>query len=439
MQETHFKISVSKHTLYMASCVSLGALLMTTALAAADGSRATQTVIGSDIIVPYDGYLRVDEQPLTGVREITFELHDADSGGNLIWSETQAVNVYNGRFSVGLGSSVKIDDAILDGEKIWLGMKILETDAQGNQTEVALAGRQALSPGAYAAVTRYTNRLDVLTDLEVGRSVDVGEKNAIDYNETTDTLTLSANKAFGGGVRVESDFVSEGDTRLGATDYSSTTTFYTGESRPNDFAFFRIYGSSGEYLAIDNNEIDATDTLFLQRYSGNGVEIGGNFVVESSSTLGEDPGDTTTFSGAKGSLLTINADGSTMTMDGESLDGSGRLHLQRNLGSETVFGGDLEITGSLLDFEVTGPYSITSFGNNTPNQATVTGTLVPSYDSSGVGNSVCFLSKQQSYNHELGTDFHCDINRGSSDWSMSAKVIGDINTRLVCEAHCLTW
>ena len=43
----------------------------------ADGLNDTQTVLGSNLIMPYDGYMMVDSAPITGTRTIKFELFQA--------------------------------------------------------------------------------------------------------------------------------------------------------------------------------------------------------------------------------------------------------------------------------------------------------------------------------------------------------------------------
>ena len=83
--------------------------------------------------------------------DTALELWDAATGGNSVWTETQTVNLYNGRFSVGLGSATSLTSTILDAEKIRLSMTVIDTDSQGNPVEVELSGRQAIEPAPFAA------------------------------------------------------------------------------------------------------------------------------------------------------------------------------------------------------------------------------------------------------------------------------------------------
>lgn len=99
-------------------------MLFSAAGALADGDYGTQTVVGSDLILPYDGYMMVDSTPLTGTRTIKFELFEASSGGAAVWTEEQPVQLYNGRFSVGLGTATSLmfgDDKDIYGADIIQG------------------------------------------------------------------------------------------------------------------------------------------------------------------------------------------------------------------------------------------------------------------------------------------------------------------------------
>ena len=141
MKNLQFTFVVPAKLAYGIACVFAGGLLFTAAGAMADGLTSTQSVVGSDIIMPYDGYLMVDSAPLTGVRTIKFDLYQDATGGTVVWTETQTVNLYNGRFSVGLGSGTSLTSTILDAEKLYLAMNVVETDAQGNSIEIELSGR----------------------------------------------------------------------------------------------------------------------------------------------------------------------------------------------------------------------------------------------------------------------------------------------------------
>ena len=57
-------------------------------------------------ILNYQGTLTDNTgQPITGTKEITFNLYDVASGGTASWSETQTVTLIDGKFSVVLGST----------------------------------------------------------------------------------------------------------------------------------------------------------------------------------------------------------------------------------------------------------------------------------------------------------------------------------------------
>lgn len=61
---------------------------------------------------------------LEGSHNLTFKLYDAASFGNLIWTESQSVNVENGLFQVSLGAVNPLIHEIFDEPQVWLGIAI---------------------------------------------------------------------------------------------------------------------------------------------------------------------------------------------------------------------------------------------------------------------------------------------------------------------------
>lgn len=57
-------------------------------------------------LINYQGRLTdAGGSPLNGAYQITFWIYDAESGGNLLWEETQSVVISQGIFAVMLGAS----------------------------------------------------------------------------------------------------------------------------------------------------------------------------------------------------------------------------------------------------------------------------------------------------------------------------------------------
>ncbi|MEM1349088.1 MAG: hypothetical protein AAGI01_11065, partial [Myxococcota bacterium] len=167
----HINVSKRVVTIFVSMCV--GGLLLSVGSSFADNLRSTQTVVGAELIVPYDGYLMIDSAPITGTKEIKFELFEAASGGVAQWAETQTVSLYNGRFSVGLGTSTILTDTLLDAEKLWLAMTIIDTNSSGAAVEIPLSGRQAIEPAPFAAWAANSADMQVAGNLDVAGSLDV--------------------------------------------------------------------------------------------------------------------------------------------------------------------------------------------------------------------------------------------------------------------------
>lgn len=64
-----------------------------------------------------------------GSYSMRFSLYSAASGGTALWTETQAVAVNNGLFTVSLGASVALTAAVFEAGPLWLGMQV-GTDAE---------------------------------------------------------------------------------------------------------------------------------------------------------------------------------------------------------------------------------------------------------------------------------------------------------------------
>ena len=111
--DIHLHLRIPRQVALCTISLLVGGALFSIGTALADGLTSTQTVLGSDLIMPYDGYLMVDSSPLTGARTIKFDLYQDATGGTVVWTETQTVNLYNGRFSVGLGSGTSLTSTIL--------------------------------------------------------------------------------------------------------------------------------------------------------------------------------------------------------------------------------------------------------------------------------------------------------------------------------------
>ena len=97
-------------------------------------------------LVPYQGALALDGQPVNGPTDITFALYTTlDPEAEPVWMEPhvgeEAVEVFHGQFDVTLGGLEPITDEMLDAAALYVGMQV---------GDVPLANRQRLLPSLYA-------------------------------------------------------------------------------------------------------------------------------------------------------------------------------------------------------------------------------------------------------------------------------------------------
>jgi len=96
-------------------------------------------------VPPLLGYqgrlLRADGTAATGMASVTFTVHDAASGGSMLWTETQTLGLSDGYYSTFLGLVMPPDDGDFDGGARWLQVQV------GGET---LLPRQQIGSVAFA-------------------------------------------------------------------------------------------------------------------------------------------------------------------------------------------------------------------------------------------------------------------------------------------------
>jgi hypothetical protein len=112
-------------------------------------ARTTTTTTDSATL-PYQGFLESSGVPVTGTRDLRFELCTTSSaqspGDNCPWTELHAgVVIVAGTFSVTLGQFTDLDDSVLSGSR-WL--QVIVTDPVAGP--VSLQGRQLLAATPFA-------------------------------------------------------------------------------------------------------------------------------------------------------------------------------------------------------------------------------------------------------------------------------------------------
>lgn len=106
--------------------------------------------------INYQGRLSsADGTPVAGTKSMTFALYSTESGGAPLWSESQAVALTGGIYSVALGSAVPLPTSAFAGENLYLGVTVAgDTEMVPRQriTSVGYSFRTAradsVAPGA---------------------------------------------------------------------------------------------------------------------------------------------------------------------------------------------------------------------------------------------------------------------------------------------------
>ena len=422
MFQVRIAFDVAKRTVAGTACLLFGMMAGTvvSTTAFADGDPATQTVLGQNMIIPYDGYLMVDSTPVTGTKDMIFRLYD--EADNELWNETITVQLFSGRFSVGLGSSNALNTTILDAEQLYLGMRVLDTDASGVTTEVALSGKQAIEPAPFAAWAANSSDFAVAGDLTVASDASVagdldvdgdlilGASNATALTENANgELYISGQQGHPGGVYVGNDFQTNYDTQLGSST-SISNTIVVGTESDGSTGAFAIQSAFGQEMVFDGSEIDTNSTLFLQNNSGNDIrlqadtQVAGEFEVTGGVTIGGD--------------ITVTGDITNLTVSDAALVSHANATGLNNQ------------TGDLCE-----AYSgWNPAGDTCSNTSSGGGHWLGSE-----GNRICFLTgagfQDLDGNDERGM---CSVHVDSGNWYLVASATTS-DADVFCNARCLTW
>lgn len=183
----------------------------------------------------YQGVLRDNSGSLvTGTKQITFKIYDAESGGTAIWSMTsQEVRVSNGLYTVQLGP---LGYAELGSGRRWLEVTV-GTEALSPRLEILSVAYAVTAASAESAAnaTNATNAVnatnatnasnaDTVDNLHANSIATAGQLLALDSDKQLKGLSVSAeasgsnyamyiNGRLGaGGICVGSNIISAGDT-----------------------------------------------------------------------------------------------------------------------------------------------------------------------------------------------------------------------------------
>ena len=326
---------------WIATCVALGATggLMGLTSAFADGDLQTESVIGTNMILPYKGYIMENSDGLTGTQTVRFELYESATGGTRVWSSERDVKAVDGSFSIALGEVNALNDTVLDAERLWLSMTIiLSTGA-----EIDLSGRQAIEVTPYAVWSKNAAAHDVAGSLNVGGDLEVAG-----------VLTAA-------GVNANGGFESATLTAANGTYSAPTVDLATGEfasgsvtgnvDADGDFealgSTIRIGNGTGDTLTI-NGELDVSGDVRIKS---------GSNVFDVAELIGDDAAIHVEATSSSGESMRVNSLGEFIAYENVTVSGSfthnsgsGFMDVEGSMsvGTNASYSGNLDVDGQLI-------------------------------------------------------------------------------------------
>ncbi|MEL6190328.1 MAG: hypothetical protein AAFU79_37375, partial [Myxococcota bacterium] len=129
--------------------------------------------------IPYEGFLMLDNQPLSRDHVLRIELWgDATSTASteLLYAEEQTVTFYDGQFTLAVGegtqvsaASTSVGNAVRDGDELFLALQIRDA----TNTFIPFSGRQAIEPVPFSAWTANASNMTVEGTLTVRGALNI--------------------------------------------------------------------------------------------------------------------------------------------------------------------------------------------------------------------------------------------------------------------------
>ena len=138
---------------------------------------------------------------------ITFSIYGVETGGTALWSETKAVNVIDGLFSVTLGNITPLDEDDFNSAERWIGI-LVETDSEMTPRTRITAVPYALQAGTGAPDGDWTiSGSDIYNDTSyVGIGTNTPTNMLHIEGATFDPLVYINKTGPGRGLKVRANF-----------------------------------------------------------------------------------------------------------------------------------------------------------------------------------------------------------------------------------------
>ena len=137
--------------------------------------------------------------PLEGSHDITFRIYDAESGGALLWEETQSVLIQSGVFSILLGGTTDLD--LTFDNPYWLAIKVGSDSEMTPRQQIASAGyaiRAEKSDSAISADMADDTQKIAGKNIDTPTSADNGK--VLTYNHSNSRYEHTPKATFGSWV-----------------------------------------------------------------------------------------------------------------------------------------------------------------------------------------------------------------------------------------------
>ena len=217
-------------------------------------------------MINYQGMLSdAGGNPISGDYSVVFKIYSAETGGTVLWSETQTVTVTDGLFDVLLGSTTAIQYSVFDGGDKYLALKIGSDSEMSPRKRLVSVGYSlhAYNSDKFGGkdTSEFVFKLDGVSPNNGNVDLIAGDNVTITPDAGNHNITIAATASAGGdnlgnhtateNVKLNNHWLS-GDGGNEGVFVNSDGKVGIGTTTPEAILYIKSHGGAGGQIIIEN-------------------------------------------------------------------------------------------------------------------------------------------------------------------------------------------